>query len=120
MADTAAWTVNFALNRVLNFRSHAPVGPQARRYTLVICAELAVSAGATSALAHLGADLVVARIAAGGLVAVIGYAGCRWWVFRHPQACSHQGQKGRPRGVQPSGVQASAESTPIATNTSAR
>lgn len=82
LADVAAWALNFALNRVLNFRSRAPVGPQALRYALVICGQLAISAAVTSGLANLGMGLAVARIAAGGCIAVLGYLGCRWWVFR--------------------------------------
>ncbi len=83
-ADTLAWALHFQLNRTLNFRSCAPAGPQALRYGVVVCACLAISAGVTSGLAELGADLAVARLGAGACIAACGYVACRWWVFHAP------------------------------------
>lgn len=82
MADAAAWTLNFWLNRTLNFRSRARVGPQAARYGLVICGDLAVSAGVTTVLAGAGLPVPVARTIAGGVITLIGYLTCRFWIFR--------------------------------------
>lgn len=82
IADGAAWTLNFWLNRTLNFRSRARVGPQAARYGLVICGDLAISAGVTTALAGAGVPIPVARIIAGGCITLFGYLSCRFWIFR--------------------------------------
>lgn len=83
VADAVAWTLNFWLNRTLNFRSPARIGFQAARYGLVICGELAISTGVTTALAGLGVPLSVARMIAGCTVTFFGYLTCRWWVFRN-------------------------------------
>lgn len=82
IADIAAWSLNFWLNRTLNFRSSARMGPQAMRYSLVIWGDLAISAIVTSVLAGLGAPLVVARTVAGGAITCFGYLTCRFWIFR--------------------------------------
>jgi putative flippase GtrA len=82
IADGTAWALNFWLNRTLNFRSESPMGPQAARYSLVICGELAISASVTTLLAGIGTPLPVARIAAGACVTCFGYLTCRFWIFR--------------------------------------
>lgn len=82
LADGAAWTLNFWLNRTLNFRSRARVGPEAARYGLVICGDLAISAGVTTLMAGIGLPVLVARIIAGGVITLVGYVTCRFWVFR--------------------------------------
>jgi putative flippase GtrA len=117
MADVAAWVLNFWLNRTLNFRSRSGIGPQAARYGLVVCGDLAISTGVTTALVTLGAPIPVARITAGGCIALVGYLSCRFWVFRPG---GYPGYSGQPQTSEPSGAQPSAESTAIATNTSDR
>src|SRR5262249_49233746 len=82
VAYVAAFGLNFALNRTLNFRSHAPVGGQALRYAVVVVGDYAVTVGATSGLAALGWDFRLARLSAGACVAVFTYTAARWWVFR--------------------------------------
>ena len=82
LSDGAAWSLNFWLNRTLNFRSRARVGPQAARYGLVICGDLAISAGVTTVLAGVGVPVPVARTIAGGVITLIGYLTCRFWIFR--------------------------------------
>lgn len=82
VADGAAWALNFWLNRTLNFRSRARVGPQAARYGLVICGDLAISAGVTTVLAAVGLPVPLARTIAGGVITLIGYLTCRFWIFR--------------------------------------
>lgn len=82
IADGSAWALNFWLNRTLNFRSESRMGPQAARYSLVICGELAISASVTTLLAGVGTPLPLARIIAGACVTCFGYLTCRFWIFR--------------------------------------
>lgn len=82
VADGAAWSLNFWLNRTLNFRSRARMGPQAARYGLVICGDLAISAGVTTVLAGVGLPVPLARTIAGGMITLFGYLSCRFWIFR--------------------------------------
>lgn len=81
-AYVAAFALNFALNRTLNFRSHAPVGRQALRYAVVVSCDYAITVGATSGLAAAGWDFRLARITAATCVALFTYTAARWWVFR--------------------------------------
>ncbi|GAB3833463.1 GtrA family protein [Dactylosporangium cerinum] len=82
IAYLVAFGLNFALNRTVNFRSHAPVGRQALRYALVAVGDYLLTVGVSSGLAALGLDFRVARLAASGTVAVFTYVASRWWVFR--------------------------------------
>lgn len=82
IAYGAAFSLNFVLNRTLNFRSHAPVGPQVLRFALVIACDFAITVGVTTAFTGLGVDFRLARVIAGGCVAAFTYSACRWWVFR--------------------------------------
>jgi putative flippase GtrA len=87
VAVTAAYACAFALsyylNRTMNFRSHAPVGPQVAVYVVVVVINyLAFILGVSSALAALGVEYHVARIAAGACEAVYMYSAMRWVVFR--------------------------------------
>jgi putative flippase GtrA len=81
-AYVVAFSLNFVLNRTVNFRSHAPVGGQALRYGLVIACDYGLTLGVTSGLAAAGLDFRIARIIAGACVATFTYTGARWWVFR--------------------------------------
>lgn len=86
VAVTAGYAVAFALayvlNRWLNFRSHAPVGPQSARYAGVVAVNyLAFILGLTTGLAALGAPYPLARVSAGGAEAVFMYCAMRWFVF---------------------------------------
>ena len=84
VAYACAFTLSYALNRVLNFRSHAAVGPQFAVYVVVIVVNyLAFILGVSSALAALGVEYHVARIAAGACEAVFIYSAMRWVVFRN-------------------------------------
>ena len=75
--------LSYTLNRVLNFRSHAAVGPQVAVYVAVIVVNyLAWLLGLVDVLAALGLDYRLARIAAGGCEAVYLYVAMRWLVFR--------------------------------------
>ena len=85
-AYLVAFAINFLLNRVVNFRSHAPVGGQALRYALVVSGDYAVTVAGTSAFVAAGWDFRLARIAAAAGVAVFTYTAARWWVFRERPA----------------------------------
>jgi putative flippase GtrA len=83
LAYLLAFGLSFLLNRNLNFRSHAPVGPQALLYLVAIginygCFILGVGGG----LAELGVEYHVARVTAGACEAVYMYSVMRWVVFR--------------------------------------
>lgn len=82
-ADVIAWALHYVLNRTVNFRSQAPMGPEAMRYGVVVVACLVISAGVTTVIAALGPKPAVARVMAWGCLALFGYVACRWWVFRH-------------------------------------
>jgi putative flippase GtrA len=78
-----AFTLSYILNRILNFRSHAAVGPQFAVYVaLVVVNYLAFILGVSSGLTALGVEYHVARIAAGACEAVYMYSAMRWVVFR--------------------------------------
>ena len=77
-----AFTTNYLLNRVLNFRSHAPIGPESLRYAGVVVVNFTVFLlGVTTLLAALGVPYQLARIAAGGCEGVFIYCAMRWFVF---------------------------------------
>ena len=77
-----AFTLSYYLNRVLNFRSHAAVGPQFAVYVVVVVVNyLAFILGVSSGLAALGVEYHVARIVAGACEAVYIYSAMRWVVF---------------------------------------
>jgi putative flippase GtrA len=87
VAVTAAYACAFALsyylNRTMNFRSHAPVGPQVAVYIVVVVINyLAFILGVSSGLAALGVEYHIARIVAGACEAVFMYSAMRWIVFR--------------------------------------
>lgn len=86
LAVTIGYVVAFALayvlNRWLNFRSHAPVGPQTGRYVAVVVVNyLAFILGLSTGLAALGVPYQLARLAAGACEAVYMYCAMRWVVF---------------------------------------
>lgn len=78
----------YLLNRVLNFRSHAPVSRQFAVYVAVVVSNfLAWILGVGAGLAALGVNYQLARVTAGACEAVYMYAAMRWLVFRdagHP------------------------------------
>jgi putative flippase GtrA len=83
VAYACTFTLNYYLNRSMNFKSHAPVGPQFASYALVVVINyLAFILGVSSALTALGLDFRLARILAGACEAVYMYSAMRWVVFR--------------------------------------
>lgn len=83
VAYVCAFTLSYVLNRMFNFRSHAPVGPQVATYIVVVVVNyLAFILGATTALTALGVQYQLSRLAAGMCEAVYMYSAMRWLVFR--------------------------------------
>ncbi|OFB35740.1 polysaccharide synthesis protein GtrA [Mycolicibacterium sp. (ex Dasyatis americana)] len=79
----AAFGLAYYLNRTLNFRSHAAVGPQLTVYVIVVVINyLAFILGVSSVLAAVGVEYHLARIVAGGCEAIFMYSAMRWVVFR--------------------------------------
>jgi putative flippase GtrA len=78
-----AFALAYYLNRTLNFRSHAAVGPQLAVYVgVVVVNYVAFILGVSSALAALGVEYHLARVAAGACEAIYMYSAMRWVVFR--------------------------------------
>ena len=83
VAYVIAFGLSFVLNRALNFRSHAPVGPQAGLYAVAILINyLAFILGVGSALAALGVQYLLSRVIAGACEAAFMYSVMRWVIFR--------------------------------------
>jgi putative flippase GtrA len=83
VAYACAFTLSYFLNRILNFQSHAAVGPQFAVYVVVVVVNyLAFILGVSSALAAIGVEYHLARIVAGGCEAIYMYSAMRWVVFR--------------------------------------
>ena len=77
-----ALSVNYLLNRTLNFRSHRPIGPESLRYGAVVAVNFGVVLlGVTTGLAALGVPYQVARVAAGVCEGAFMYCAMRWFVF---------------------------------------
>jgi putative flippase GtrA len=77
-----AFASSFVLNRVLNFRSHDPVGRQTLLYIAVVAVNFAILIGVSSALEAAGVQYQVARVAAGACEGIFMYCAMRWVVFR--------------------------------------
>lgn len=82
LAYVSAFSINFVLNRTVNFRSHAPVGRQVLKYAVVVTGDYLMTLGFTTGLSALGVDFRLARLFAATCVAVFTYSTSRWWVFR--------------------------------------
>lgn len=106
---TIAFGLNFLLNRWLNFRSHAPLGPQAGRYVVAVAINyVAFILGVGGGLTALGVQYLLARLLAGMCEAVYMYSVMRWVIFPprrsdpHPtapqQQCGGAGAASTTRG----------------------
>lgn len=83
VAYVCAFTLSYVLNRMFNFRSHAPVGPQVATYVVVVVVNyVAFILGVTTALSAMGVQYQLARLAAGMCEAAYMYSAMRWVVFR--------------------------------------
>jgi putative flippase GtrA len=97
VAYACAFTLSYFLNRILNFRSHAAVGPQFAVYVVVVVVNyLAFILGVCGLLVALGVEYHLARIVAGGCEAVYMYSAMRWVVFRRPSALNGSTASRRP------------------------
>jgi putative flippase GtrA len=75
--------LSYLLNRVLNFRSHAPAGPQFGVYVVVVAVNyLALVLGVGAGLSALGLNYQLARTIAACCEGVYMYLAMRWVVFR--------------------------------------
>lgn len=78
-----AFALAFFLNRSLNFRSHATVGPQLVIYVVVVAINyVAFIVALPTSLAAAGLQYQLARIVAGGCEAIYMYTAMRLVVFR--------------------------------------
>ena len=78
-----AFALSYVLNRWLNFRSRAPVGPQVAIYAVAVIVNYVVLIlGLGDGLTHLGVDYRIARVTAAAGEAVFMYCAMRWVVFR--------------------------------------
>ena len=83
VAYACAFALSYVLNRIFNFASHAPVGPQLAVYVVVVVVNyLAFILGVSSLLSYLGVDYRISRLGAGACEAVFMYSMMRWVVFR--------------------------------------
>jgi putative flippase GtrA len=88
IAYLIAFSLNFVLNRTVNFKSHAPVGWQAVRYGFVIAGDYLITLGVTTGLSAVGIPFPIARLLASACVALFTYSASRWWVFREQESNS--------------------------------
>ncbi|WP_051161693.1 GtrA family protein [Nocardia brevicatena] len=83
LAYICAFGLAYLLNRVFNFRSHAPVERQLMAYAVVVVVNyLAFILGVGVGLAELGVQYHISRLLAGACEAAYMYAAMRWVVFR--------------------------------------
>jgi putative flippase GtrA len=82
VAYFVAFSLNFVLNRTVNFHSHAPIGGQVLRYAVVMLGDYLLTVGISTGLADLGLNFALARVIASFFVAVFTYSASRWWVFK--------------------------------------
>jgi putative flippase GtrA len=85
--------LSFVLNRVLNFRSHDPVGRQTLVYLGVVAINLAILIAVSSGLEAIGVQYQVARVAAGACEGLFMYCAMRWVVFRGTGARARPGYR---------------------------
>jgi putative flippase GtrA len=84
VAYCAAFGLSYVLNRALNFRSHAAVGPQVAVYVGVVAVNYLVwILGVGAGLSLLGVEYHVSRVIAGACEGIYMYCALRWLVFRN-------------------------------------
>ncbi|GAA1854459.1 GtrA family protein [Myceligenerans crystallogenes] len=83
IAYSCALALAYVLNRIFNFRSHAPVGKQAVLYVVaVVINYVALVLGVGAGLAGLGVPYQLSRLLAGLCEAAFMYCAMRWVIFR--------------------------------------
>ena len=84
LAYCVAFGLSYVLNRALNFRSHAAVGPQVAVYVGVVAVNYLVwILGVGAGLSLLGVEYHVSRVIAGACEGIYMYCALRWLVFRN-------------------------------------
>ena len=90
----SAGTVSYIANRVLNFRSHGPLGRQVPLYVVIMASNYFVFVlGLTNVLAAVGVFYELARVIAACCEGVYLYCCMRWLIFRdtaRPAAAAEQ------------------------------
>jgi len=90
----SAGTVSYIANRVLNFRSHGPLGRQVPLYVVIMASNYFIFVlGLTNALAAAGVFYEFARVIAACCEGVYLYCCMRWLIFRdaaRPAAATEQ------------------------------
>ena len=77
-----ALSVNYVLNRVLNFRSHAPLGPESLRYAGAVAVNFGVVLlGVRRGWRRSASPTRWRRVAAGACEGIFMYCAMRWFVF---------------------------------------
>ena len=90
----SAGTVSYIANRVLNFRSHGPLGRQVPLYVVIMASNYFIFVlGLTNVLAAVGVFYELARVIAACCEGVYLYCCMRWLIFRdtaRPAAAAEQ------------------------------
>ena len=90
----SAGTVSYIANRMLNFRSHGPLGRQVPLYVVIMASNYFVFVlGLTNVLAAAGVFYELARVIAACCEGVYLYCCMRWLIFRdaaRPAAAAEQ------------------------------
>ena len=93
----SAGTVSYIANRVLNFRSHGPLGRQVPLYVVIMASNYFIFVlGLTDALAAAGVFYELARVIAACCEGVYLYCCMRWIVFRDVARRPDPGQRPGP------------------------
>ena len=87
-----ALSVNYVLNRILNFRSHAPLGLESLRYAGAVAVNFGVVLlGVTSGLTAVGVPYQAARVVAGGAEGIFMYCAMRWFCLLYTSPSPRDG-----------------------------
>ncbi len=81
---TAAFVVNFGLNRSWVFGSMAAVRAQVPRYLLLVLLNLAATVVAVTWLVRHGAEYRLAKLGVAAVLAAVNFQAMRHWVFAAP------------------------------------
>ncbi len=88
VAYACAFALSYVLNRIFNFRSHAPVGPQLAVYVVVVVVNyLAFILGVSSAAGCAGRRIPPGSDRAGACEAVYMYRRCDGWFSAAEPRC---------------------------------
>lgn len=80
-AFSAAFVVNFGLNRWVAFRSSVPIAGQALRFGVLVALNYLLTVCIVFTATELGAGIVAAKTIATAMLTVLNYLAYRYWVF---------------------------------------